>query len=158
MLIDIPEDLLTMSQRCTMADILAISAHRVEDSYVTNALTEHNPEGTADLLDGMLDRVSGIAEVALQPVATWSRVYRHGATLQEHTDREGLHWAVSICMRTDHDWPLECFIDGEWQSFSVPEGMGIVTHVRRIPHRRRPFAGKLYVALLLHYREASDDG
>ena len=153
MLITIPDSLLPTSKRENMASVLTISARRSKDTYVTNTLTEHNPEGTAYLLDGMQPAISEIAKKDLHPVATWSRIYRNGATLREHTDRDGLHWAISICLKSDHEWALECYIDKEWQSFYAKEGMGIVTYVRKIPHRRQVFEGKLYVALLLHYKE-----
>ena len=152
-IIPIPEPVIEYIQRADLPTSLAATAEVISDSYVVNTRSEYNPKGTIQVLEDMRGDVEKIIGKPIWPESTFNRVYLNGAELKAHRDRPYIDWTVSICLETDQDWPLECFIDGKWQSFIAPPRHALLMPGMRILHRRSSFKGQRNTTLLLHYTE-----
>ena len=152
-IISLPEPIIKYIQQADFQTTLPVTAKEISDSYVANTRSEYNPKGTIQILKNMRETVENIVGKTLWPESTFSRVYLDGAELKAHRDRPYIDWTVSICLETDREWPVECFIDKEWKSFVVPPRHALLMPGMRIPHRRRLFEGKRNITLLLSYTE-----
>ena len=138
-----------------LADELVGLATPCEDTdFANNARGVYNPDGASDLLYEMLPVVEQASGRSLTPDCTFCRVYGHGSVLQEHTDRDGLDWTVSVKLRADAPWAIEVEESGRWTAMDAGVDEGVLINGRAVRHRRaEPFSGTEAVVLLLHYTE-----
>lgn len=69
----------------------------------------------------------------------YCRIYNNTSTLNEHIDRPGLDWTISLCLYSnlDTDWPLHVRVnEKEIQSFSTPPGHATLIQGGTLPHWR----------------------
>ena len=152
-IIPIPDSIIEYIEEANLSVTIPLAATTISDSYVFNTRSQSNPSDTKRVLEGMRETVEAVVGKRLWPDSTFSRVYSRDAFLTQHRDRPYLDWTVSICLATDTEWPLECFIDGLWEPFIAGEGNGLLMPGMRLPHRRQAFSGETNVTLLLHYTE-----
>ena len=138
-------------------ELVALSTPCEDTNFANNARGAYNPDGARELLDEMLQVVEKASGRSLTPNCTFCRVYGHGSVLQEHTDRDGLDWTVSIKLRADAPWPIEVEESGRWLAMDVGLDEWVLINGSVVPHRRsQPFAGTEAVVLLLHYTERGE--
>ena len=105
------------------------------------------------LLQPTAERLSG---QILEPTFIYGlRQYENGASLEMHRDRLGSHTiSFSICYFKDHDWPItiEGMDNGEY-NVELEEGQMLYYEGSRYRHGRpKPFKGKSYIGLYVHYK------
>ena len=142
-----------------LADELVELATPCDDTnFATNAVGVYNPAAARHLLDTMLPVVEKASGRPLTPNCTFCRVYGHGSVLQEHTDRDGLDWTVSVTLRADAPWPIDVKESGRWLAIDAVLNEGVLINGSAVSHRRsQPFSGTEAVVLLLHYTERRED-
>jgi len=88
----------------------------------------------------------------------YCRVYNSDSTLNEHIDRPGLDWTVSLCLynNTGQDWPLYVREDSQVISFPTLVGHGCLMNGTVYPHWREPLQcndDQFFVMMFLHWSE-----
>ena len=151
-----PASLVTLPEtpRGLADELVALSTPCGDIAFVNNANGVSDPSAARHLLDAMLPVVEQAVGRSLTPDCTYCRVYGRGSVLQEHTDRSGLDWTVSVTLRADAPWAIEVKESDRWRSIDTGVNEGVLIHGSVVQHRRsEAFAGTEAVVLLLHYTE-----
>ena len=135
-----------------LADIRA-RALEMKTPYMTQMCGLYNPSGGRVLLDGLKAAVNDAVGKPVYPVCTFARIASHGAALEEHTDRDGLDWTVTVTLQCDRPWSLQTLSNGCWIDNDTPERQGVLVNSSAIMHRRQAYAGDCSIALFAHYTE-----
>jgi hypothetical protein len=119
------------------------------------AHNEYSPLAGEALLKQVLPKVAAIAQCALLPAYAFARIYRTGAELRRHTDRNACEVSVSLTIfasPTEPHWPiLVQDLRGTEAAVVLLPGDAIVYQGCNIPHWREPFAGEQQYQVFLHY-------
>jgi len=123
--------------------------------FITEAEDEYSPVlGELFLRDCRAKIEQAIGRELLQSYAYW-RIYRKGAELKPHIDRESSELAVSITVRSDpegHIWPINVDdLHGKEVSIPLPPGTGIVYLGHTVTHWREPLEVETHKQLMLFY-------
>ncbi len=89
----------------------------------------------------------------------YCRVYNNTSTLNEHVDRPGLDWTLSVCLfsNIETDWRLHVRInENEVQSFPTEVGKAALVRGGTLPHWRDPLScrdDQYVVMMFLHWSD-----
>lgn len=109
------------------------------------------------MMDGLLlsllpeiERASGLA---LFPTYSYLRVYKHGDTLAEHTDRPSCEISVTLCLGIEEGKPWPIWIEGlrGTSSVNLDAGDALLYRGMECPHWREAFEGRQLAQVFLHY-------
>jgi PKHD-type hydroxylase len=109
------------------------------------------------LLTKKLPDVSLICGEDVLPTYSYARIYKKGATLPRHTDRDECEVSVTVNLSQDQIWHL-CVEkpDGEHITAHLNPGDAIMYKGCDAPHwRQGEFTGNTYTQLFLHYVKAN---
>ena len=108
-----------------------------KNSYGTGSIVEY--EKTLHELTPLIKESTGASELKVEN--SYTRIYYNGATLNKHTDREGLDLTLSVCTfkNIDNSWPLYVEVKpGIVKSFETKSGDGALILGTKMPHWRDP--------------------
>jgi hypothetical protein len=89
----------------------------------------------------------------------YCRVYNNTSTLNEHVDRQGLDWTLSVCLfsNIETDWRLHVRVnENEVQSFPTEVGKAALVRGGTLPHWRDPLScgdDQYVVMMFLHWSD-----
>ena len=123
------------------------------DRQVPGSPARYADPHTETLLLRLQPRVERIAGVRVFPTYSYSRVYRRGAVLRPHTDREACEISVSLSLscRPQRPWPLWLQTPVGDVAVSLEPGDGLVYRGIERRHWRDRFDGEECVQVFLHY-------
>ena len=128
------------------------------DKQVPNSSCESNFIDHLELLCEKTPEISKIIGETVLPTYTYARVYRHGAVLKKHTDREACEISVTLHLDGDEEWPI--FIEtpsGNAVSINLKVGGAMLYLGHTAPHWRTAFGGQKYTQVFLHYVRGRGD-
>lgn len=111
-----------------------------------------------ELLCNSTPEVSNFIGENVLPTYTYSRVYRKGAELKKHKDRDACEISLTVHLDGDKDWPI--FIErpnGESASLNLKSGDAMVYLGCEAEHWREMYDGERYVQVFLHYVQSRGD-
>lgn len=122
------------------------------DAQVPNSPFSYNFLPFVRLLVEKLPQVASLSGEAVLPTYAYSRLYRHGATLARHTDRDACEVSLTVHLQGDQPWDF-------WlQTFGQPPvcvqlapGDALLYLGCQSEHWREPFQGQDYQQVFLHY-------
>lgn len=87
-----------------------------------------------------LQAISNCVELDLQPSYSYWRLYREGADLKNHMDRESCEISVTICLGQSEPtvWPIHLHTQQGVQSIGLEPGDALIYRGCDIPHWRDP--------------------
>jgi hypothetical protein len=96
----------------------------------------------------------------LLPTYTYSRIYKHGATLDPHTDRSECEHSVSISFGGEYDaiwpmWLIDPEVHGSPHVADLYPGDCVVYKGTKLTHWRQEFLGKSQYQTFMHYVDAN---
>ena len=127
-------------------------ATRSDDSATPSTMGLYKPVIGEAVLRQLWPTIRAHAGVDIWPTNSFARVVFNGGELQEHTDRVGLDWTVSINVCRDEPWYIEAKVNDEWLRFNDAKGAVLMQGIL-YPHRRPVYKGKYAYQLFLHYCE-----
>lgn len=135
-----------------LARIIQQQPVRQDDDQIPGAIgTWYSLPCCNTLLGLMCDRVSKEAGRKLLPTYTYCRIYTEGNELVPHRDRPSCEWSVTINLAQSDPWPI--YMDGKEIIQKV--GDGALYQGCEVYHWRKPFKGREYVQVFLHYVDAN---
>ena len=127
----------------------------------------HGEPSSALLLQLMQPLVEAVVGAALKPSYSYAWIYRRGAAMPLHRDREACRATVSVlvdyapAMDGPTPWPLGIHPRGGGAPVEIRQALGdaVVFSGRELDHFRPPFtAGTRSTSLLLHYVDRDFSG
>ena len=98
-----------------------------------------------------------IGETVL-PTYTYARVYKNGATLEGHTDRDACEISLTVHLGGDEDWPIWIETpNGKEVRVSLKPGDAMIYLGCKARHWREEFTGDWYSQCFLHYVRSRGD-
>lgn len=110
-----------------------------------------------NLLVQKIPQVSALCEEEILPTYSYARIYKNGAKLQKHTDRDECEISITVNLSQDQVWHL-CVEkpDGQHVTAHLAPGDAIMYKGCDAPHwREGEFTGSSYTQLFLHYVKAN---
>jgi predicted 2-oxoglutarate/Fe(II)-dependent dioxygenase YbiX len=122
------------------------------DSQVQNASAYYNHIDFLELLCEKTPEVSKFLGETVLPTYSFARVYKNGATLEKHTDRNACEISLTINLSGDESWPIWIKTpDGKEVSLDLESGDAMMYLGCHAEHWREQYQGKEYVQVFLHY-------
>lgn len=135
-----------------LAKIIRSQPVRHDDPQIPGAIGTWYSLPCCNTLLGLLcERVSKEAGRKLLPTYTYCRIYTEGNELLPHRDRPSCEWSVTVNLSQSGPWPI--YMDGKEIIQEV--GDGALYQGCEVYHWRKPFKGKEYVQVFLHYVDAN---
>lgn len=98
-----------------------------------------------------------IGETVL-PTYTYARVYKNGATLEGHTDRDACEISLTVNLDGDQEWPIWIETpDGKEVRVSLNPGDAMIYLGCTARHWREEYKGDWYTQCFLHYVRSRGD-
>jgi len=145
------KSILELSHAEKLANIIRSQPIRHDDQQVPGAIgTWYNLPCCNTILGMLYDRVCKEAGRKLLPTYTYCRIYTEENELVPHRDRPSCEWSVTINLSQSDQWPI--YMDGKEIVQNV--GDGALYQGCEVYHWRKPFKGKEYIQLFLHYVDA----
>ena len=92
------------------------------------------------------------------PTYTYARVYKNGATLKGHTDRDECEISLTVNLDGDEDWPIWIETpDGKEVRVSLKPGDAMIYLGCTARHWREEYTGNWYTQCFLHYVRSRGD-
>jgi len=92
------------------------------------------------------------------PTYTYARVYKNGATLEGHTDRDACEISLTVHLDGDEDWPIWIETpDGKEVRVSLKPGDAMIYLGCKARHWREEYTGDWYTQCFLHYVRSRGD-
>jgi hypothetical protein len=136
---------------------LAEAGRLDQDCQVPDADSGHGLPAGEILLESLEPLVQRRTGLDLVPTCSYTRVYRPGAELVRHTDRESCEVSATVTVdaHAAAPWPLWLERpDGQAVAIPMQPGDAVVYLGRERPHWREPFEGEWHVQVFLHYVRA----
>jgi hypothetical protein len=164
----IVENILTEEECSHLAiDILANALYNpsfvqldIDDIVQTACGIKTVPKTAINLWDGLTDEVKRVTgKRNLVQSSIFSRIYRNGSTLNEHVDKKGLDWTLTIPLfcSIEKDWPIYVRLsDSTIATRQNILGGGPLFKARNLSHWRDPLLCSDYefsVHLFMHWEE-----
>lgn len=111
-----------------------------------------------ELLCEKTPEVSKFLGETVLPTYSYARVYKKGATLERHRDREACEISLTLHLSGDSEWPI--YIqkpNGEEVQLDLSSGDAMMYRGDVADHWRDRFEGKEYVQVFLHYVRSRGD-
>jgi len=128
------------------------------DSQIPESHSVYNYIDFLELLCEKTPEVSRFLGETVLPTYTYARVYKKGATLERHRDREACEISLTLHLRSDNDWPI--YIqkpNGEEVQLDLASGDAMMYRGNIADHWRDRFEGEEYVQVFLHYVRSRGD-
>lgn len=128
------------------------------DAQIPESHSAYNYIDFLELLCEKTPEVSKFLGETVLPTYTYARVYKNGATLERHRDREACEISLTLHLCGDSDWPI--FIqkpNGEEIQLDLSTGDAMMYRGCVSDHWREKFEGKEYVQVFLHYVRSRGD-
>jgi len=128
------------------------------DSQIPESHSVYNYIDFLELLCEKTPEVSRFLGETVLPTYTYARVYKKGATLERHRDREACEISLTLHLRSDNDWPI--YIqkpNGEEVQLDLASGDAMMYRGNIADHWRDRFDGEEYVQVFLHYVRSRGD-
>lgn len=128
------------------------------DTQISESSACYNYISFLELLCQKTPEVSKFLGEPVLPTYSYARVYKEGATLERHRDRDACEVSFTLNLSQDEDWPI--WIEkpnGEEVSLSLETGDAMMYLGCRAEHWREKFKGKEYVQVFLHYVRSRGD-
>jgi Rps23 Pro-64 3,4-dihydroxylase Tpa1-like proline 4-hydroxylase len=128
------------------------------DSQAPNSYSEYNYMPFLELLCEKTPEVSLILGEPVLPTYSYSRVYKNGSELVNHTDRDACEISLTLHLHGDSSWPI--WIEtpsGEKRSVNLNPGDAMLYLGKIAPHWRDPYDGEYYSQVFLHYVRSRGD-
>tara|TARA_Y100001938_G_scaffold122963_1_gene171827 strand:+ start:49 stop:621 length:573 start_codon:yes stop_codon:yes gene_type:complete len=122
------------------------------DTQVINSLRCGNsPKGLEVLCYESL-KVTKLVETCVLPTYTFTRIYKKGNELVEHTDREACEISVTVHLDGDNPWSFWIKTpEGKPVGVDLQSGDAMIYLGCIAPHWRNTYTGNTYVQMFLHY-------
>lgn len=151
----IPKDL----RRFIDAELRILEANRYlhhGDKQVEHASSAYGLPVSEALLEFCRPAVSKVVGAPLLPTHSFSRIYRRGAALERHTDREACEVAVSVCISARGEpWPMQLKPEGgRARAVVLSPGDALIYKGHEVQHWREPYAGPRQIQIFLFYVRA----
>ncbi len=122
------------------------------DNQVQNSSAHYNHIDFLELLCEKTPEVSKFLGETVLPTYSYARVYKNGATLEKHTDRNACEISLTINLSGDESWPIWIKTpDGKEVSLDLESGDAMLYLGCQAEHWREQYRGKEYVQVFLHY-------
>lgn len=128
------------------------------DEQIPESHSEYNYIDFLELLCNSTPEVSNFIGENVLPTYTYSRVYRQGAELKIHKDRDACEISLTVHLDGDKDWPI--FIKnpkGESVKLNLKSGDAMIYLGCDAEHWREMYEGDRYVQVFLHYVRSRGD-
>lgn len=128
------------------------------DSQIPESHSVYNYIDFLELLCEKTPEVSKFLGETVLPTYTYARVYKQGATLERHRDREACEISLTLHLSGDSDWPI--YIqkpNGEEVQLDLASGDAMMYRGDIADHWRDRFEGKEYVQVFMHYVRSRGD-
>lgn len=122
------------------------------DVQVNDSQADYNFIGFLELLCEKTPEVTKFAGEKVLPTYTYGRVYKNGAELLRHRDRNACEVSLTIHLDGDKDWPI--YIqkpNGEEVELILRAGDAMMYLGMEADHWRNKYHGENYVQVFLHY-------
>lgn len=120
------------------------------DSQVTDSQAVYDYVPFLELLTQKVNEVSNLVGETVLPTYCYSRVYKNGNVLDNHTDRPSCEISLTLHLTGDSDWPI--YIGNEEKEYiSLEPGDAILYLGSEVHHGREKFNGNQYAQCFLHY-------
>jgi Rps23 Pro-64 3,4-dihydroxylase Tpa1-like proline 4-hydroxylase len=130
------------------------------DDQIEQSHSKYNYIDFLELLCNATPEVGEFLGENVLPTYTYSRVYKRGAELIKHTDRDACEISLTVHLDGDKDWPI--YIKnpkGETISLNLKSGDAMMYLGCDAEHWRDVYEGDRYVQVFLHYvRSRGDKG
>ena len=128
------------------------------DNQVPHSESVYNYLPFLEILCQKCPEVSiAIGETVL-PTYTYARVYKNGATLEGHTDRDECEISLTVNLDGDEDWPIWIETpDGKEVRVSLKPGDAMIYLGCTARHWREEYTGNWYTQCFLHYVRSRGD-
>jgi hypothetical protein len=121
-----------------------------QQSPHSNAI--HNFIPFVELLVEKIPVINDIIGEPVLPTYTYARVYKNGADLKKHIDREACEVSITLHLGGDKDWDIYFQKpNGEEVSLILKPGQAVLYPGCVVPHWRNKFEGTEYGQVFLHY-------
>lgn len=130
----------------------AKSENLIGDSQIPESQSSYNYHGFLELLCEKTPEISKFLGEPVLPTYTYARVYKQGAILERHRDREACEISVTLHLSGDSEWPI--YIqkpNGEEVQLNLSSGEGMIYKGCVADHWRTRYEGQEYVQVFLHY-------
>jgi hypothetical protein len=127
------------------------------DYYLSEPLTQSQGRYCDAMGETLLIKLHGlmqqVAGVALEPCYSYLRIYRPGAILDRHIDRDSCEISASMTLgyQAPANWPLWLEAAGTPRALQLAPGDLLVYRGADLPHWRERFDGQFWVQVFLHY-------
>lgn len=125
------------------------------DSQAPNSPSVYNYMPFVKLLVELTPKVSELLGEQVLPTYCYARVYSKKEELHRHRDRPACEVSVTLNLSKDKDWEIWFQRpDGSEASIEMDPGQGALYFGCIADHWRKPFKGKEYTQVFLHYVRA----
>ena len=127
------------------------------DYYLAEPLTQSQGRYCDAMGETLLIKLHGlmqqVAAAALEPCYSYLRIYRPGAVLEKHIDRDSCEVSASMTLgfQAQRNWPLWLEDAGQSRALELAPGDLLLYRGADLPHWRERFDGQFWVQLFLHY-------
>jgi hypothetical protein len=122
------------------------------DNQVEESQAAYNYMSFLELLTEKTPEVSREIEEHVLPTYTYARIYKNGATLKKHMDRDACEISLTVHLDGDMGWPIFVQTPGGSTAEVVLEpGDALLYLGCEAPHWREEFDGNYYGQAFLHY-------
>ncbi len=128
------------------------------DPQIPESNSSYNYIDFLELLCNSTPEVGEFIGENVLPTYTYSRVYRKGAELHAHKDRDACEISLTVHLDGDKEWPI--FIKnpkGETIKLNLKSGDAIIYLGCEAEHWREMYDGEKYVQVFLHYVRSRGD-
>jgi predicted 2-oxoglutarate/Fe(II)-dependent dioxygenase YbiX len=122
------------------------------DEQSPNSCSSHNYISFLELLCEKTPKISSILNESVLPTYTYARIYKKGAILDPHIDRDACEISITLHLEGDDYWPI--FIktpSGETHSVNLNPGDAMLYLGTIAEHWRDEYKGNAYTQVFLHY-------
>ena len=122
------------------------------DEQIPGSMSFHNYIDFLELLCNGVPNISEFIGEQVLPTYTYSRVYKNGAELHRHRDRDACEISVTLHLDGDSEWPILIQKpNGEEASLNLKSGDAMIYLGCVADHWREKFLGQEYIQVFLHY-------
>jgi predicted 2-oxoglutarate/Fe(II)-dependent dioxygenase YbiX len=128
------------------------------DTQIPESHSEYNYISFLELLCEKVSEVSKTLEESVLPTYVYSRVYKNGAELVPHTDRDACEISLTLHLGGDNSWPI--WIEtptGEKRDVELSPGDAMLYLGKVASHWREKYQGESYTQVFLHYVRSRGD-
>lgn len=128
------------------------------DEQIPASNSSYNYIDFLELLCNSTPEVGEFIGESVLPTYTYSRVYKKGAELHAHKDRDACEISLTVHLDGDKEWPI--FIKnpkGETIKLNLSSGDAMIYLGCEAEHWREMYDGERYVQVFLHYVRSRGD-